>query len=147
VVSILAVMIFVTLNIATTLQYYAQPKYQREDWRGVHQYILEKYPSNTVVVFAFPEAFAPWRWYDDGRFPVITTGTLTTDRLDNIDSLKKATDYSTVLVFDYLRDLTDPQRKIDIQLKQYGYVEIDQITPETQLGIIRVYQKKALTVG
>jgi hypothetical protein len=145
--SILAVLLFITLNLLTSLQYYTMPRYQREDWRGMHQLILDQYPTSTVALFAFPEAFAPWRWYDDGSYPVITTGVLTTDSSENLNALKKVTDYQTVLVFDYLRDLTDPQHKIDAQLQEYGYKEVNQITPKTGLGIVRVYQRKDRIVG
>jgi len=144
--SLLAILFLVTLNLMTTLQYYTVPRYQREDWRGVHQQILTQYPTSTVVVFAFPEAFAPWRWYDDGKYPEITTGALTTER-SNLNSLKKVTEYQTVLVFDYLRDLTDPQQKIEEKMQEYGYKEVNQITPSTGVGIIHVYQKKEHTIG
>lgn len=145
--SILATLLLITLNLISTFQFYSLPQYQREDWRGLHQQITTQYPRNTVAIFAFPQAFAPWRWYDDGKYPVITTGTLTTDHMDSIDNLKKATDFQTVLVFDYLRDLTDSQHKIDAQLKEYGYTEVNQITPGTPLGIIHVYQKKDRTLS
>jgi len=145
--SVLAIFLLITLNIWTMSQYFAVPKYQREDWRGIHQQILTQYPTKTIVIFAFPEAFAPWRWYDDGKYPVVTTGVLTTDSLNDLSVLRKVTDYDTVLVFDYLRDLTDPQNKIDAQLKSYGFTEVNQITPKTELGIIHVYQKKERRVS
>ena len=131
----------------TTFQYYTVPQYQREDWRGIHQLIINQYPKNTIAVFAFPEPFAPWRWYDDGKYPVVTTGVLTTDNTSDLSVLKKVTDYQTILVFDYLRDLTDPHHKVDAQIESYGYKEVNQITPKTGLGIIHIYQKKERTVS
>lgn len=140
--SILAIFLFFSLNVAMTVRYYLQPKYQREDWRGMHQAILDRYPTNAVALFAFPEPFAPWRWYDDGSYPVITTGVLSTDSLNDVQNVRQVTHYHTILVFDYLRDLTDPQRKIEAQLQKDGYLEVDQITPKTGVGIVHVYQKK-----
>ncbi len=109
--------------------------------------MANQYPTNTIVVFAFPEAFAPWRWYDDGMYPIATTGVLTTDNISDLSVLKTVTDFQTILLFDYLRDLSDSRHKVDAQIQSYGYKEINQITPKTGLGIIHIYQKKELTAS
>ncbi len=141
-VGLVALALFVGINLFSTFSYYLLPKYQREDWRTAHQLITEKYgPARSVVVFAFPEAFAPWRWYDNGKFPVVVTGALSTNSLSEGQIVKKATEYQYVLVFDYLRDLTDHQNKIISELQRFGYTEVDQITPTTPLGIIHVFSR------
>lgn len=129
-------------NCFGTFQYYLTQSYQRENWRLAHQLILEKYPKNSAVIFAFSDAFAPWRWYDDGKYPVFTTGSLvTTDTMLLEAQLKKSTEYSYLLVFDYLRDLTDPDKKIEFVLNGLGYTQKDLLVLPN-IGFIRVYVRQ-----
>jgi mannosyltransferase len=136
------------INLFSTFSYYTQPKYQREDWRGMYQLIAQKYsPQRSIAVFGFTEAFAPWNWYNTTQFPTLATGVLSTDAVDDLPNLKKVNDYQFVLVFDYLRDLTDPHHKIEAALNSYGYKEVDRITPSTPLGIVHVYAKSSSVIG
>ncbi len=146
--AILLGLFLICLNLFSSFSYFTQPKYQREDWRGMHQAILKKYPGpKAIAVFAFPAPFAPWQWYDDGTYPTYSTGELTTATNAELPNAKQLTDYRYILVFDYLRDLTDPQNKVLTQLQQYGYHEADRITPATPLGFVRVYAKSTDVIG
>jgi len=94
------------------------------------------------VVFSFPDEFAPWTWYDDGSYPVITTGKFNTNQVGDLPSqLKQVTDYEYVLVFDYLRDLTDPEDKILSTLESFGYMEVGALD-QVNIGFVRIYAKK-----
>jgi mannosyltransferase len=148
IVSIAALCSLLVVNLLSTLSYFTQPKYQREDWRSMHQLISQKYShTRSIAVFGFTEAFAPWVWYNTDHFPTLATGVLSTDSVTDLPVLKKINDYQYVLVFDYLRDLTDPHHKIEAVLKNYGYHEVDQITPSTPLGIVHVYAKTDSVIG
>ncbi len=140
------------INLFSALSYYTQPKYHREDWRGIHQLITQKYQSqNSIVVFAFPDQFASWKWYNrETHFPTASTGVfvLSADpaAIDRL-RLKNLADAQYILVFDYLRDLTDPNHLIEKDLERFGYQEVDRITPETPLGIVRVYARTGQIIG
>lgn len=141
---LLTVVVF--LNTAGLYAYYTEPILQRENWRKLHATITTQYPSDTVVVMSFPDAFAPWSWYDDGSYPVITTGELYAENADLTQKLKPVVEYSYVLVFDYLRDLTDPNRRIDTTLNEFGFTEIGAIdTPN--IGFVRIFTTKTATIG
>ncbi len=136
------------LNLFSSVSYFTQPKYQREDWRNLHLLILNKYAGKgSVATFAFPAPFAPWQWYDDGSYPTFSTGELTTEAQSEIPNSKVLTQYRFVLVFDYLRDLTDPKDKLLTQLQAYGYHEVDRITPRTPIGFVRVYARPENVIG
>ncbi len=140
--------LLMSINLFSSASYYTNPKYQREDWRSLHQYITGKYPaSESVALFSFPEPFAPWRWYDDGKYPTFSTGVLSMKSLRDPSVFKKLTNYRYILVFDYLRDLTDPENSILQALQKYGYVEVDRITPTTEIGFVRVYARKESVIG
>lgn len=140
------------INLTGILSYYLLPKYQRENWREVHHYITQKYSSeSSIAVLAFPAPFAGWEWYNrQNHFPTYATGSyvLSTDPTssDRV-RLKTLTDKDFLLIFEYLRDITDPQRLIEKDLARYGYTEVDRITPDTPLGIIKVYAKTGQILG
>jgi uncharacterized membrane protein len=138
----LAIAILFLLNITSLIAYSTNPLYQRENWRLLHQQILERYPRESVVVFAFDAAFAPWQWYDDGSYPVVATGSLTTASQGEVtEQLKKTSDYSYILVFDYLRDLTDRERKIETALQDLGFSERE-VFGLPGIGFVRVFARQ-----
>lgn len=138
-------------NLFSSLSYYTQSKYQRENWREVHRYIEEKYgQSNSIVFFAFTNEFASWAWYNTTDFPtastqafVVSDDPLSPDR----QQIKKLNDYQYVLVFDYLRDLSDPQHYIEKDLERFGFQQVDVIQGSEQLGNIRVFAKTRQIIG
>jgi len=146
------IVIFLGINFISTVSYYFFPKYHREDWRGLHQLIAQKYsPEQAIVVQAFPAPFAGWEWYNQKEhYPTYATGVFelssNPEAMDRL-RLKTVADHQYVLVFDYLRDLTDPQRTIEKDLERFGYTEVDRITPETGLGIVHVYARTRQMLG
>ncbi len=133
-----------TLCIISTVSlfsYYTKPQLQRENWRDLHTQITTTYPNNSVVVFSFPEAFAPWRWYDSANYPSFSTGALTTDVIPDLpEKMKYLTEYDYILVFDHLRTLTDPHDTLLQVVKDFGYREVDQID-YPNIGFVRVYAR------
>lgn len=139
------------LNIFSTVAYFTQTKYQRENWREVHDYISQKYNSaNSTVLFGFPDEFASWHWYNSNNFPTAATGVFTVSgdpESPERQRLKQLTEYSYILVFDYLRDLTDPSRLIEADLQRYGYEQVDVIQGNEALGMIRVFARTRQIIG
>ncbi len=122
--------------------YWRTPALQREDWRGLHTTLLARYPSGSVVVFAFPDSFAPWEWYDRGQTPKVLTPYTQKETAASLEAvLKKTTEYEYVLVFDYLRDLTDPEHKIETTLGALGLSEREKIDGGS-IGFVRVFSRR-----
>lgn len=134
-----------SINLYSTYSYYRLPELQRENWRALHAQIIRQYPKDSsVAVFAFSEPFAPWRWYDDGSYPTVSLGMLgRTDQEKTARMLRPVLNerYRYVLVFDYLRDLTDPENLIPTYLQETGYVERDTID-YPNIGFVRVFSRK-----
>jgi len=150
-VAVVVVGVLISLNVFSTTAYYTQSKYQRENWREVHTYISQKYsPADSTVLFGFPNEFASWHWYNDNTFPTASTGVFTVSEdpeSPERQRLKQLTEYSYILVFDYLRDLTDPSRLIEADLLRYGYEEVDVIQGNEALGMIRVFARTRQIIG
>lgn len=143
--ALLAVLLLI--NAVGLWQYYYQPQLQRENWRALHQEIQRKYPpEQTIAIFAFDEPFAPWRWYDQGVYPTLSLGVFSVERVpDLVQLIKPATKYRYILVFDYLRDLSDPDNRLLREVEAYGYHAVDMID-YPNIGFVRVYARVDSTV-
>lgn len=147
-ISTFLIILIFALNGVGLIKYYFQPNLQRENWRTLHTTIINTYPaSDSLAVFGFDEPFAPWIWYDDGNYPTLATGVLVSSTLEAVTTqLKVAHNYQYVLVFDYLRDLSDPQGLIEASLTSLGFTEVDYLdTP--QIGFVRVYARSTATIS
>lgn len=115
------------LNLWGVSQYYTKPQLQREDWRSLHAQLKAHYPpTQTLIVMPFSGVFAPWQWYDHNTFPVLTFPGLHANTVSDFRLYTQpVTNYTYVVVFDYLADLTDPQRQTLQAIKAYGFKEIE----------------------
>lgn len=127
--------------------YWFVPSLQREPWRELHHTLTTRYPNRSIVVFAFPDSFAPWDWYDKGSTPkLLTPYTHTLSQEELHDLLKHTTEYEYVLVFDYLRDLSDHERKIETSLSTLGLSERERIDGGS-IGFVRVFSRRTTVLS
>lgn len=146
--------IILVINIATISMYWTNPLYQRENWRDLHAEISASFnQADTVLIFGFTGPFSPWAWYEQVHsvspyFDTISTGylTLEANQQELPNRLKKVTEYQYVLVFDYLRDLTDPSDSITLQLNSLGLQET-QVIDYPNIGFIRVFSTQTARLG
>ena len=122
--------------------YYKDPRFQREDWRQSVNWLESNASYNHLVLFAFPEPFAPFIWYNQGRLNA--TGVAKNFRVDNkalkiISEDIKGKEY--IYYYSYLAALTDPDSKIQQFLEKSGYLNI-----ETKnfpgVGFVYKYEKR-----
>lgn len=148
-VSTWALVIFLFLiNINSLNNYWTDSKLQREDWRGLHSQIIEKYPSqDSIAVFVFEGPVAPWVWYDAPRgvheddYPTFDIGQLNINQVDNLrDKMEVLNSYQNILVFDYLQDLTDADRIFIRELEQFGFQQVELID-QPNIGFVRIFTK------
>lgn len=130
------------VNSYGVLSYWIKLELQREDWRGLATEVEEKFdPSETVILQSFDEPFAPWRYYADTSFKTLDTAALFIEDSKNLDYIAtEITDYEYVLVFDYLRDLTDPENKLVKLVEDQGYQEIGAFDGGN-IGFVRILKK------
>lgn len=126
----LLALVLLGVNLISLHRYWTDPSLQRENWRSLYTNIQANHSaSDTVVVFSFPEPFAPWVWYernlhlDDPILPTLNTGRLTVDEAA-IDTLRASTaPFDSVLFFDYLTDLTDADGRLRTAILSQGREE------------------------
>jgi len=136
----LAFACLIAINVWGVAQYATNPLLQREDWRVAVQKLEETFPSEkSVVVFSFPEPFAPWRWYQKSDMDTLGIGPVGSSESREVrDLLEPIADYTYVISFDYLTDLTDPQKKVHEEILNFGFVEAE-LFDYPNIGYIRTY--------
>ncbi len=120
--------ILLMINMSGLAQYGQNPDVQREPWRDAISTITHEIYQSDQVVFAFPQAFAPWLWYADSTIPTMTM------------PIEQPLTENRYIVFDYLMDMTDPHRQIYAALQDSGYYEAS-FLQYPGIGKIRFFSK------
>lgn len=116
--------IFLTINITSTLIYFSNPQFQREDWRTATAYVVQNSAPDTITLFESNYTMGPFDYYNKGE--VKAEGgldsfnpdpSLVHERVKNLTAGKKK-----VFLFQYLSQITDPQGLIFKELSQNGFV-------------------------
>lgn len=143
----LLVGLFMVVNAVGVLRYWNEPSLQRENWKQVVETIEADFSAqNTVVIFAFDQPFAPWRWYVTEPFTTISTGLSPLTQTTDLQTQLIQRSPQNVIVFDYLRDLTDPNGLILLTLDELDYLP-GEVYDQPNIGFVRVYQRATLYAG
>ncbi|OGC91949.1 hypothetical protein A3D85_02495 [Candidatus Amesbacteria bacterium RIFCSPHIGHO2_02_FULL_47_9] len=127
---------FFYIFIFGSLLYFTRPRLQREQWRQAITFLQSQ---NLPVLVKFADKFAPFYWYSPSLAitPVISSYPAKPDQVANI--LSQITS-PQVLLLQYLTDLTDPDRQVDINLQDLGYQNTRTYNFEG-VGFIEKYQR------
>lgn len=137
--------IVLAINLYGLWQYWTNPHLQREDWRGLKQQLVQTFPApDTLAVFVFDEAFSPWRWYQPTALPSLSVSTANDQLLRA--RLKITENYRYLLIFDYLRSLTDPEDKLLLAIENLGFVGRG-VIDYPNLGFVRIYTRADDALG
>lgn len=137
--------VFLSIQALGIIFYWTTPSLQREDWRGMIAGFHQHYSTtDTAVVFGFTAPYAPWRFYEPQyalQFHTISFPQMPLTDQDVQNQLKDVGKFKRVLVMDYLRDLTDPHRKIESYLESHGFEGVASLETKN-MGFVRVYEQK-----
>lgn len=111
-----AFLIVVLTSLVSLVTYYTNPKFQREDWRGVSQFIQKEHG---LILFENNHLPAPVIYYLDSTSSL--EAALTNVPAKTKNDLKKIPDVKTVYLVEYLVEITDPQRLLESQLIAQGF--------------------------
>lgn len=102
--------------------YYMDPNQSRENWRQAVAFVSGKIKEDESVILNYPGYFAPYEWYSKDLKTIFAADKLLLGRQKTIDNLTNETDVlSGVYYFNYLEDLTDPERAVYTWLVDNGY--------------------------
>jgi len=135
--------LIIVFNLVSLYIYYIDKNQQREQWRQAVSYIESKADDSSIAIFEFPDPFAPYLWYSQGR--VEAKGA--TDSISaNLTETKLKTrevvaNKRKVYYFEYLRDVSDPGRVVENTIAEEGFRETDKTNQFVGVGAITVYEK------
>lgn len=119
--------------------YFTNPNFLREDWKGASKFIDERLTDKTAVLFAWPEPFPPYQWYNKKReaqglvknFPA---------KFEEVEQNLKISDKNNIFFFEYLQSLSDPNRYIQKLIDKNGF-KLNQTYDFRGVGFIHFYSK------
>jgi mannosyltransferase len=141
--------VLLIINFYSTYQIMTNSLYQREDWRSLYQEIKTRFPEgDTLIINSYTAPFSPWAWYDkDSEFETLSTGYFYIENVPDLSAtLKPINEYDYLLIFDYLRDLTDPNDKLIIEIEAYGFRGIG-VIDRPNIGFVRIYTKNNTNIS
>ncbi len=139
--------IILLINLFSVHQYYTDPRLQRENWRDVLTAVSRKHPQ-AFTLSSFPAPFSPIEWYRPAFItsPMaqdLASGTLHIDSqaaadqiIDDVTLLKLT---NTMIYFEYLTDLTDPNHYLRTAIENSGY-QLQDLLDYPGIGFVRIYQ-------
>jgi uncharacterized membrane protein len=136
----MVVLIFLAANIV----FWTTPHYQRENWKGLVEFDSHFNRASTLYVFAFSDAFAPFKWYLPEAQYIAPLKELRSDpnKLDSVLS-SAIQGKNTILYFEYLEALTDPEQNIRHWFANAGYT-LDKTYNFEGVGLIHEFHPQLI---
>ncbi len=111
------------LNLITVVIYWFTPQFQREPWREAIDKINRLQTATSVVVFPWDAPYAPWVWYSRFQGPTLSFSPLPVTKDSVALSFSNLDPSQTLIYFDYLESVTDPEHLIRQTLAQSDWKE------------------------
>lgn len=121
--------------------YYTESRFQREDWKSVAEILRTKVSNDSAgVISVWPEPFPPYQWYAKNAY-AIAMGPKMPYKYTDVDQRLDSVKYRDIYLFEYLQDLSDPNRYTQKWLEDNQYT-VTEILDYRGVGFIYHYVKK-----
>ena len=115
---------FLIINLGSTTIYFANPKFQRENWRAATKYVQENSTPTSVILFESATTIAPFDYYNKNglvAYGALDSYSLNPQKVEEI--VKNRTNAKDkVFLFQYLSGITDPNGLAFSELTSLGFV-------------------------
>lgn len=133
--------IIIGISFYAIFQYVTNPQFQREQWREAIAFVENTSSQQSLAIFVFPNAFAPWQWYSKNLVQEIAIApNFVVQEIELEYYRKELLRADKLFYFHYLNDLTDPQKVSKTYIRDLGFIET-QIQDFPGVGFITVYEK------
>ncbi|MCH7951343.1 glycosyltransferase family 39 protein [Patescibacteria group bacterium] len=112
----LAVAVLLVTNIISAGAYLFLPRFHREDWRGMVNYVQQLDPAGTLVVFPSLAQSAAFDYYN--------TNQLRTQDKKTLDLHENA---GTVFLVRYVSEIFDPENQLVEALQRNGFEKVSEV--------------------
>ena len=115
--------LLILVNLTSWFLYVKDPSQQRERWREAVSFVESRIKEDERVLLEYPHPFAAYEWYaKDLSFVRGATDSISVDIQKTSKKTAKAlAGVKGVYYFEYLRDLTDPQRVVERVLESGSF--------------------------
>lgn len=131
------------IEILMSSLYLFDAKFQREDWRRAVNFVENNLSENDMVLFEYDSIPAPYIYYSH-NLNNVSRGLLgapakTIHYLVDLESLVQ--DKRRFFLFEYLKDITDPNQFIGKRLEELGFINRETYNFRG-VGFIKIYESK-----
>lgn len=138
----LLIVCLIAVNVGGWLVYVGDKHQQREQWRNAVNFIESRAKKDDLILFEFPEPFAPYKWYSGDIVQVFGATDSISAKPGSYEKTKKIVEgYNGVYYFEYLYDLTDPNQYVEKALADSGFVSLEIYTQFHGVGSISYYKR------
>lgn len=134
------IIILTSFSIACLLAYYTNPKFQREDWKGLTNFLSSNSTDQTLTLFEDGNFPAPYKYYSQ---PINAMGALNKFPAGSLADLKEidTSDLNKIYLVDYLVEIADPNRLVDQKLVIEGW-RVTKVYDFSGVGLVYEYRKE-----
>lgn len=134
----------IIINLSGWLIYVTGPDQQREQWRQAVQFIEKRVKIEEIALFEFPQPFAPYNWYSTEAIEAQgATDSISANKEKTVEKTKKAIQNKKgVYYFEYLGDLSDPERYVELGLFEAGFTKGEVFDLFPGVGQITYYKSQ-----
>ncbi|MDD2823006.1 MAG: glycosyltransferase family 39 protein [Candidatus Daviesbacteria bacterium] len=131
-----------TFEVLLSSVYLFNVNYHREDWRGAVQFVDQKMNDDSLVIFRNSEIAAPYNYYSRFLQLAIPAYKVVPVKTKNdIQDLNNVLQGRTqIYLFDYLKDITDPDNILETYIEENRFKKIS-IDNFNGVGFITTYRK------
>lgn len=122
------------ISLVSLGAYYTNPKFQREDWKSVVPFIEFKLKEASLVLLNDNGIFAPYTYYSN-NLDKVSPG-LWKIPAKSEEDVKEIPNVKEIYLFEYLVDITDPDRLLQKSLEKSGFKE-SQVFNFNGVGFVR----------
>lgn len=113
------------INFTSTIIYFSNAQFQREDWRSATDYISQYATPETLVLFHSTYPVGPFDYYNGQIAAAGALDSFTATQPAVQNKVQKLTeDKNHIFLFQYLSQITDPTGLVFAQLTKLGFVNI-----------------------
>ena len=99
--------LLVFVNVFSSFIYLFDPKFQREDWKGLVQSINDSSVNNSIVVFPANSQMEAYRFYDSSG------------KISGPEGLSE--NYQEIWLMRYVQEIFDPSDLVRLEMEKLGY--------------------------
>lgn len=137
-----AVVLIVVFEILASGLYLINPKFHREDWKSAVKFIEQNSDSRTLTLHKNSEIPASFTYYQSESINSLVAFNKIPAHSDKdlIDLDKNLVSFERIFVFNYLVDITDPNRLLEAELEKLKFEKIKDYDFRG-VGLISLYQR------